>query len=449
MKNILVLGAGASTPYLISYLLQHAEQHDWFITVGDRDERLAAQRVNGHPRGGATFFDMGDLTLRATLIKKADLVVNLLPATLQPQVAQDCVEHGAHMVSASYRDARVRQLDHAARRAGVLILTEVGLDPGIDIMSAMEIIHRIRQRGGYIESFLSYGSGVPAPEVNANPLRYCITWNPRNVVMSAEHGAQYMVDGQIKIVPWHHVFHHSWPVELAGVGQMEAYPNRDSLSYLTVFGLERCRTMIRGTLRYPGWSETWAEIVKLGLPNEHHRIPRLNERSYAELVEMFLPRAASGSRLEGRVANFLDISATGRIMENLRWLGLFSNERVGIEGETAADAMIHLLRTKLPLPPGARDMVAIVHELVACYTNESERRERIVSTFKHFGEPDGVTAMARTVGLPAAIAVRLILTGELPLTGCVLPTHERIYGPILGELAAEGMVFEEQVTPAN
>ena len=185
------------------------------------------------------------------------------------------------------------------------------------------------------------------------------------------------------------------------------------------------------------------------MPNEHIRIPNLRERSYAEIVEMFLPRAASGSRLEGRVANFLGISATGRIMENLRWLGLFSNDPVEIEGESAADAMIHLLKTKLVLPPDARDMVAIVHELVACYPEENNRREKIVSTFKHFGEPGGVTAMAKTVGLPAAIAARLIMTGELPLTGSHIPTHERICGPVLAELEAEGMRFEEKTTPLD
>jgi saccharopine dehydrogenase (NADP+, L-glutamate forming) len=285
---------------------------------------------------------------------------------------------------------------------------------------------------------------VPAPEVDANPLRYCITWNPRNVVMSGEAGAQYLVDGKIKIVPWHGVFNHSWPVEVDGVGAMEAYPNRDSLSYLSVFHLERCRTMIRGTLRYPGWSETWQQIVRLGLPLEQVRIPDLPQRSMAEIVEMFLPRAVSGTRLEGRVANFLGISATGRIMENLRWLGLFDTAPCGIDGETPADAMNHLLRQRLRLPEEGRDMVAIVHEIEARYPDDDGRRERIVSTFKHFGTPGGVTAMAKAVGLPAAIAAKLVLTGELPLMGSHIPTHERVYGPVMRELESEGMRFEER-----
>lgn len=449
MKNILVLGAGQSTPYLIRYLLDQAERHDWFVTVGDRDEELAAERISDHPRGDSAFFEVNDLALRATLIKKADVVVNLLPPAFQSQIAADCVQHHAHMVSASYRDAAVRDLDRDAHRADVLLLSEVGLDPGIDLMSAMDIVHRIRQRGGFVESFVSYGSGVPAPDLDANPLRYCITWNPRNVVMAGEQGAQYLVDGKIKIVPWHHVFQHSWAVDVDGVGPMEAYPNRDSLSYLTVFHLKQAKTMIRGTIRYPGWSETWLQIVRLGLPNEHIRIPDLPHRSFAEIVEMFLPRAASGSHLEGRVANFLNISATGEIMNKLRWLGLFAREPIGIQGETAADALIHLLRTKLALPPDGRDMVIIVHELTARYPDEGNRREKTVSTFRHFGEPGGATAMAKTVGLPAAIATKLILTEQLPLSGSQIPTHERIYGPVLAELKDEGMAFVERNAPGE
>lgn len=446
MKNVLILGAGQSAPFLIHYLLDQAEAHDWFVTVADRDESLARERVGNHPRGSATYFDVNDLALRSALIKQSDLVVNLMPPMFQPQIAADCVQHHAHMVSASYREERVRDLDRDAHRNGILLLTEVGLDPGIDIMSAMEIIERVRARGGYVERFRSYGSGVPAPDVDANPLRYCITWNPRNVVMSAEHGAQYLLDGQIKIVPWHHVFQHSWLVDVDGVGKMEAYPNRDSLSYASVFGLSRVKTMIRGTLRYPGWCETWLQIVRLGMPNEHIRIPRLHERSYAEIVEMFLPQSTSGGRLDSRVANFLHISETGRIMENLRWLGLFSTEPAGIDGETAADALIHLLRKKLVLPPGARDMVAIVHELEVCYPEENDRREKITSTFTHLGKPGGFTAMAHSVGLPAAIAARLVLTDQLPLTGSHIPTHERVCRSVLRELEKEGMAFSERVT---
>lgn len=449
MKNILILGAGQSAPYCIQFLLDQAAEHDWFVTVGDRDEQLARSRVGDHPRGATTYFEVNDLRLRDAVIRKADLVVNLLPPPLQPLIAELCVEHGTHFVSASYRDQRLRDLDHDARAADVILLPEVGLDPGIDIMSAMETIQRVRNDGGHVERFVSYGSGVLAPEVDANPLRYAITWNPRNVVMAAEQGAQYLLDDQIKIVPWHHVFWHSWPVEVDGVGTMEAYPNRDSLSYKEVFGLSRASTVIRGTLRYPGWSETWLQVVRLGLPEENIRIPHLSSRSFAEIVEMFLPRDTTGSGLQGRVANYLNISPTGQIMKNLKWLGLFDTDPCNAPGHTSADALVHLLRNKLVLPPDARDMVVIQHDLTVCYPQEDDRRERIIATFKHFGDAGGMTAMAKTVGLPAALAAKLILTGELPLTGSHLPTHERIYSSILRELEREGLGFEQRVEPLS
>ncbi len=444
MKNILVIGAGQSSPYLISYLLEHAEEHDWFVTVGDLDQSLARQRVGDHPRGTAIPLDVNDAALRAAQIENASLVVNMMPPGLQPVIAWDCVQHRRHMISVSHHDESTRALETDASRAGILLLTDVGLDPGIDLMSAMSMIHRVREKGGVIEAFESYGSGVPEPDVPTNPLRYCITWNPRNVVMAAEYGAQYRRNGHTKIVPWHHVFQRSWPIEVDGVGSMEAYPNRDSLAYEDPLGLENTHTLIRGTLRYPGWCETWLQIVRLGLPAEHIRIPHLKDRSYAEIVEMFMPSGVSGTDIEQRVAGFLQLNPTGQIMRNLRWLGLFSNEPCGCDGETVADAMIHLLNTRLVLPESVRDLVIIMHAVDVCYPDDHDRRERIVATFMQRGEPGGTTAMAKTVGLPAALATKLLLADELPLTGCAMPTHELVYGPILRELEKEGMAFTER-----
>jgi len=447
MKHILVLGAGQSSPFLIHHLLELAEKHDWFITVGDRDVDLAARRVDKHARGQAVAVDANDISLLATLIKKATLVVNLLAPAFQHQIAIECVDHKAHMVSASYRDRNVRELNNEAQRKGVIILNEVGLDPGIDHMSAMKVIHEIRQRGGRVTSFVSYGSGVPAPDSCSNPLKYAITWNPRNVVMSSEFGAQYLINGKIKIVPYPDVFARSWPVQVEGIGTMEAYPNRDSLSYRETYGLQYTHQMVRGTLRYPGWSETWCQIVRLGLPNETLRIPNIAERSYAELVEMFLPRTVAGATIEERVAFHLKISPTGKIMDNFRWLGLFSEEPVGPVGETMAEAMIALLTRKLTLGPTERDMVVVQHEMEVEYPEEAARREKHISTLIAYGEPGGFTAMSRTVGLPAALAVELILTGGLPLTGSHIPTHPAIYTPILAGLEKAGLTFTDRVMP--
>ncbi len=449
MRNVLVLGAGQSATYLISRLLERAAESDVFVTVGDRDPELAAREVGDHPRGEAIAFDVNDVEMRGSQIKHAEVVVNLLPQRFQSVVALDCLHHGRHLVSVSYKDRGMDEMARDAVRKGVLFLTEVGLDPGIDLMSTMAIIGRIHDRGGTVERLESYGSGVPAPEVNANPLRYCITWNPRNVAMAGEQGAQYLDRGQIKIVPWHQLFHHSWPREVPGFGSMEAYPNRDSLSYRDKFGIPEAETLIRGTLRYPGWSETWHQIVRLGLPNEHIAIPELERRSWREIVEMFLPSTVSGADTEGRVANYLGISRTGRIMDNLRWLGLFSDPPSGIAGKTPAEALVHLLNTRLALPAGGRDVVILLHDVIARFPAEDGLRQRVTSTLIHYGEPGGTTAMAKTVGLPAAIAVELLLAGELPLTGCHIPTHPAIYEPILKRLEAEGLAFEETVEPAG
>ncbi len=449
MKHILVLGAGQSSPYLITWLLEQARANNWFVTVADRDAEAARRYVQGHERGLAITLDITDSDMRSTQIAKADMVVNLMAPKFQHLIAWDCLNHGTHMISVSYRDQTIRDLCADAQRKGILILSEIGLDPGIDHMSSMALIDKIRAEGGRITSYISYGSGIPAPDSDHNPLKYVITWNPRNVVMAGEHGAQYLIDGKIKILPWHRVFQHSWPVYVHGLGRMEAYPNRDSLSYMKTFGLDEVTTMVRGTLRYPGWSETWLQIVRLGLPNETLRIPRLGERSFREITEMFIPRHVSGATLEARVANYLNISQTGKIMENLTWLGLFDDQPCGVRGETAAEAMIDLLQRKLPLHKGMQDMVVIVHEVIVDYPEQEKKREKITSTFLYTGEKNGFTAMAKSVGLPAALAVKLVLTDRLPLLGCHIPTHAAIYRPVLQELEKAGFHFIEHTEPLD
>ena len=444
MKNILVLGAGQSSPYLIKYLLDSASENSWFVTVADMNCELASSRINGNPNGNAVEFDVNDEKLRNTLIKISDIVINFLAPPFQYLIALDCLQHSKHMISASYENPRVAELHRDAMRKGILILNEMGLDPGIDHMSAIRIINKIRERNGEIHSFISYGSGIPAPEVNANPLNYCLTWNPRNVVMAGEAGAQYMELGKIKLLPHYEVFQRTWSVDVDGVGTLEAYPNRDSLIYLDVFKLQKLHTMIRGTLRYPGWSETWNQIVRLGIPNETLKIPELCKRTYAEFTEMFLPLNASGTKFSARLANFLGINPTGKIMQNIKWLGLLDDKLIGGNPKTPAEVMVRLMSEKMMLPKGARDMVVLIHEIEAKFPNE-KKREKIVSTLVEYGEPDGLTAISKTVGLPAAIAAKLILHGEIPLTGCHIPTHPMIYTKVLNELETFGIKFSERV----
>jgi saccharopine dehydrogenase (NADP+, L-glutamate forming) len=445
MKQILVLGAGASAPYLIHHLLDRAQQHDWFVIVGDQDVNAAADRVGGHDRGSAMEFDANDLELLSSQVERADLVVNLLAPRFQPTIAQECIRAGRPMVSASYRDAKICDFDDDARRRGVLILTEMGLDPGIDHMTAMAVIDRVKAGGGQVESFESYGGGLPAPDTQDNPFGYVITWNPRNVVMAGERGAVFLDRAKLRIVPFHHLFQNSWSVEVPGVGTMEAYPNRDSITYRDRYGIPEAENMIRGTIRYPGFCETWTQIVRLGLPNETLPIPDLADRTWAQFVEMFLPTQVAGDSVASRVANFLHISPTGQIIQNLSWLGLFSDEKTGVEGNSAAAAMVELLNRKLQLDAEARDMVVLQHDFVIRYRNDGDRREQITATLVAYGEPGGFTAMAKTVGMPAAIAAEMILTDRIPLTGCQIPTHPAIYRPILAELEANGLTMTEKV----
>jgi saccharopine dehydrogenase-like NADP-dependent oxidoreductase len=446
MKQILVLGAGQSTSYLISYLLGRAQDLDWFVTVCDRNGELAKQSVAGHARGQAVSLDINDSAARAALMTKANVVVNMLTRPYQYQTALDCVNNGAHMVTASYEDPKVSALDADAHKKNVLILNEMGLDPGIDHMVAMSMIQRVRAKGGIVTSLRSYGGGLPAPEAKTNPLRYAITWNPRNVLMAGEDGALYKEDGKIKLLPFHQVFQRTWTVDIEGLGTFEVYPNRDSLAYKAELGLGNENTIIRGTLRYPGWSETWQQIVHLGLANDALRIADLKNMTYRELTEMCLPQAEGKTKLEQQVANYLGISPTGRIMENLRYLGLFSKEKIGTDVDTVAEAMIHLIRVKLQMPPGARDIVILMHEFDAAYSEDGGRKEKLTSTMIEYGEPNGFTAIAKTVGMPIAIATELLLTDRLSITGCQIPTHPAVYEPVLQELKQQGLNFLETVT---
>lgn len=444
MKNILILGAGQSAPYLISYLLKEAQINNWFVTVADRDIKFARAAVNGHPNGSGIELDVNDLTKRTSLIQKSDVIVNFLAPVFQYLIALDCVRYKKSCITASYENPRVAELHNDAKKEGILLLNEMGLDPGIDHMSAMSIITKIRDNGGEINSFISYGSGIPAPEVQSNPLNYCITWNPSNVVTAGDAGAQYLEEDRIKLLPHCEVFKRTWTVNIDGIGPLEAYPNRDSLIYQKIFNLQNVHTMIRGTLRYPGWSETWNQIVHLGLYLNTLTLPEIADKSYREFTEMFLPLNVSGPKLEARIANYLGISPTGTIMKNLVWLGIFSEEKIGKNFKTPMDLMTDLIKKKMPLPEGERDMVILHHEIIANYPDRNHE-EKTISTLIEYGDPNAkFTAIAKTVGAPAAIAAKLILKGELDLKGCHIPTHPQIYTKVLEELKTLGIEFSEK-----
>jgi saccharopine dehydrogenase-like NADP-dependent oxidoreductase len=452
MKKLLILGAGRSAPYLIRRMVDLAPDMGYEVTVADQDLEMAQRRVGEAPHAKAMTIDATEEPELARAIDGMDAVANFLAPRFQAAVARHCVEAGAHMVSVSYLSRETLELDHWARDRGVLLLGEMGLDPGIDHMMAAEAVRKVRSSGGVIRSFRSFGSGVPAPESSPNPLRYLVTWNPWNVAVAGRVGAQYLLEGQIRIVPHSRLFVHTWPVEVEGVGTLEAYPNRDSLGYMDHFGLDKVHTMIRGTLRWPGFCEMWAKIVRIGLSNDNVIIPDLASRSPRDVVGMFLPIPVPPDRVEAATTLFLELNPTSHAMRCLRFLGLFDSEPCGCPGNTAADMLSHLLQRRLAPVEGDRDMVILVHEMEVETGGAASELVRQTSTMVDIGEAREMSAMARTVGLPAALALEMILAGELKLTGCQLPTEPAVFDPILARLRAEGLGFTERtesITPSK
>jgi saccharopine dehydrogenase-like NADP-dependent oxidoreductase len=442
MKKVVILGAGRSAPYLIRRMVDRGPEQGWETVVADMDITAAQNRIGqGATHARAMALDATEEPELAAAIKGADVVCNLLAPRFQAAVSRHCVEEGAHMVSVSYLSDETRELEAWARDQNVMLLGEMGLDPGIDHMMAMDAVKDVRAEGGKILSFRSFGSGVPAPETKSNPMQYLITWNPWNVATAGQAGAQYMVDGQIRIVPHRRLFLHTWPVEVEGVGTLEAYPNRDSLSYRDHFDLHDVRTMIRGTLRWPGFCETWSRVVKLGLTNTGLTIPNLGELSPREVVGMFLPLPVPADRVVEAATLFLELNPTGEVIRNLRFLGLFDQEPCGCPGNTVADMVAHLLEERLAPQPGSHDMVILVHQMDVQYPGPPTACERLTYTMVDTGDAIGMSAMAKTVGLPTALAAEMMLRGDLHLSGCLLPTHEAIYKPVLKKLKDEGLHF--------
>jgi len=435
MSRILVLGAGLVARPLVQYLL---DQPDFQVTVASRTVEKARALIGDRPNGRALAFDIErEPEHLDDLVAQADLAVSMLPYIHHLQVAHACLRHRRHLVTTSYVKDEMRALDGAARQAGVLFLNEIGLDPGIDHMSAMRIIDRVHASGGRVVSFRSYCGGLPAPEANTNPFGYKFSWSPRGVLLAGRNDARYLEDGQVVEVPNRRLFatRHTVPVE--GVGDLEAYPNRDSLPYIQLYGIPEARTMYRGTLRYPGWCETWQKFVELGLLDLTER-EDLAGMTYRQLLAHRIGRPET-SDLRRDLAVHLNIPADSPILDRFEWLGLLSDDPLPPE-RTILDVLAVRMQEKLQYAPGERDMVVLLHDFVAEYP---DRRERIRSWLVDFGIPHGDTAMARTVGLPAAIATRLILQGVIRLTGVHIPVLPEIYGPVLAELEDRGIRVQE------
>lgn len=440
MKKIMVLGAGRSATVLIHYLLKNAGEWNATITVGDQSLEAAKLKVGDHTSGEAILFDATDEVLRRKVIAEHDIIISMLPPNLHLLVATNCIEFRKHLVTASYVSPEMQQLNDEVKKAGLLFMCEMGLDPGIDHMSAMKMIHHIQAKGGQITSFKSGTGGLVAPESDNNPWHYKVTWNPRNVVLAGQSTAQYLENGIQKFVPYHRMFTTTEKFKIKDHGKFESYPNRDSLSYISKYGLEGIQTILRSTLRKEGYCEAWNALVQLGLTDDSYTLQRTNEMSYADWTACYLPEKEkwNGKSVKSKTSKFLD--AARSVMDRLEWLGIFSDEIIPAESGTPAQILQNLIERKWMMQPGDNDMIVMRHEVKYEYEQKNFQQ---TSTLILKGEDSLSTAMAKTVGLPLGIMVRLLLQSELFLTGVHIPVMAQVYEPVLNELETYDVKFME------
>ncbi|MFN8166744.1 MAG: saccharopine dehydrogenase C-terminal domain-containing protein [Bacteroidia bacterium] len=443
MKNVLLIGAGRSSSYLIRYLLDHASTDQYTLTVADVSVENAKSKTAGHPSAKAIAFDIQSETNRVKYISEADLVISLLPAHMHLPVAQDCVRQKKNLVTASYVSAEMNSLDSAAKDGGIILLNECGLDPGIDHMSAMEIIDEVHRAGGKVTSFKSYTGGLVAPESNDNPWGYKFSWNPRNVILAGQGTARFIENGKYKYIPYNRLFAAPEIIEVDGHGKFDGYANRDSLSYRKIYNLEDIPTMLRGTLRQEGFCKAWNVFVQLGLTDDSYVAEGSGGLSYAGLVDALLPESVKGKNVAERTAQLLALSSDSPEMKMVEWTGIFGNEKPALPDSTPAQILQHLLEQKWKLKEDDKDMIVMQHAFE--YTIGT-KKYRHLSSLVVKGENQVFTSMAKTVGLPAAIAARLILNGKINLKGVQIPVKREIYHPILAELKSFNISFEEKRT---
>ncbi len=441
MKKVLILGAGLSASSLIKYMISHSEEFNWLIKLGDISLELCEQKIAGHKNGEAFVFDVKNQNQVDQEVKNADLVISMLPATFHHIVAKACLKHAVNMVTASYVSEEVRAMDREAKEKGIIMLNEIGVDPGIDHMSAMQIIDRIKEKGGKIIEFESNTGGLVAPKYDNNPWNYKFTWNPRNVVLAGQGNSQFLHNGRYKYIPYNKLFERYERINVLDLGEFEAYPNRDSLSYKSIYGLEDVKTIFRGTIRRPGFCKAWNAFVQLGMTSDDYIFNNSKNVTYRQFINSYLPYNVE-KPVEQKVADYLGVDEDSAMMYKLRWLGVFSDEVIGLEKATPAEILQQLLESKLSLDSDDIDMIVMQHQFVYELNDEIKKK---YSSMIVYGEDNVHTAMSITVGLPVAIAAKMLLTGKYSgLTGVHIPTVKKIYQPIMKELEDYKIRFTEE-----
>ncbi len=445
MKNILIIGAGRSASSLIKYLLDKSEVEKLQLTIADLSEELANKKANGHPNATILVLDIFDEIARRNAIQDADIVVSMLPAHLHIEVAKDCVFFKKHMVTASYISPAMQELDAEAKANNLILMNEIGLDPGIDHMSAMKVLDEIRATGGNIILFESFCGGLVAPESDTNLWNYKFSWNPRNVVLAGQGGAaKFIQEGKYKYIPYSKLFRRTEFLEVEGFGRFEAYANRDSLKYRSVYGLDNALTCYRGTIRRVGYSRAWDILVQLGMTDDTYKMEDSEHMTYREFTNSFLPYHPTDT-VEIKLRHAQKIDQDDIIWDKLVELDLFRSDKiVGLKNATPAQILEKILAEKWTLQPHDRDMIVMYHKFG--YELNGEHKQ-IDATMVCIGDDQIYTAMSKTVGLPVAIATLKILKGEITTPGVQLPISKEVYEPILEELESYGVVFKEIEVP--
>lgn len=441
MRNILIIGAGRSASSLIKYLLDKSEDERLFITIGDVDIKAASTLLNNHPNAKTIVLDVFHEKQRREAIQNADIVISMLPARYHMEVAKDCLEFGKNLVTASYISDEMLSLNTKVKSKELVFMNEIGLDPGVDHMSAMQVIDRIRDKGGKMLLFESFCGGLVAPESDTNLWNYKFTWNPRNVVLAGQGGAaEFIQEGKYKYIPYQKLFRRTEFLDINGYGRFEGYANRNSLKYREIYGLEDVLTLYRGTIRRVGFSKAWNMFVQLGMTDDSYRIQDTEEMSYREFINLFLPYSPTDS-VELKLRHNLKIDQDDLMWGKLMDLDIFNPvKKIGIKNATPAECLQKILMDKWMLEPEDKDMIVMYHKFG--YELDGKKHQ-IDSNMVIKGDDQTFTAMAKTVGLPVAIATLKILNGEITTPGVQLPIAKEVYEPILKEMEAYGIVFKE------
>ncbi|KOY87205.1 saccharopine dehydrogenase [bacterium 336/3] len=445
MKKILVLGAGRSASSLIRYLAENAPKNAWQVSVADAQKELVLQKIQPYPHLTAYDFDVFEADKAKKLIGEHDIVISLIPPALHIHVARYCLELGKNMLTASYISKEMQELDAEVKKKDLIFLNEIGLDPGIDHLSAMKILDHIRAEGAVVKSFKSFTGGLIAPESDNNPWHYKFTWNPQNVVLAGQGVAKYLENKQIKYIPYHQLFRRIEYFEVEGYGVFEGYANRDSLGYQSVYGLENIQTLLRGTLRKQNYCKAWDCFVQLGMTDNVTIMPTQNI-TYQQFLKTFLPENANDT-LENTFVNYLGITQEKKdtVLNQIAWLDFFTDKNINYPKAEATPAQIlqYILEQKWVLAPEDKDMIVMQH--IINFEQAGDENE-IISELVVIGEDNVHTAMAKTVGLPLGIACKLILEGEFKQRGVLMPIDAEMYEPVLKELEEYGIIFKERKT---